>query len=356
MKWLLVLAGAGFILYSFLNDAVSGTLTFSKVLPFCILVLALAWRKEINQKLINWTKALEQKAEKLEDENAGKPPPSEGAAGTDGITVRCTTPDGETGTVVHVADGIAHVSFDAKTPEEEARLRFQGDPAQTGIVLKLLQVPAEQRDEQWNESFLAHIADANLTCDIEKQPFDGPDGFPYFKLLPPKKGERYQAWVIRHILPNLLDHGYGVAINPEKAIPDWIFSYGDIVCFHVYGKFMVRDDDRFDAYTEEDDGSSDDIPDEGMQVQMGDPSPQILPPPARAMLRRFLEAYGLPAKIMLMNRPAGKGRKGGLSLVFPFTEQASDETMQYVTRAVPWFLPRHYPVVWMQDSENFTSL
>ena len=273
----------------------------------------------------------------------------------DKLRVRVKLPTGEKGTVEKLfSDGKAYVRFDPKPGEPDKRM-YAGSPEKTHALAELLQVPPQDRDAQWNKAFFDNVADANLRGDFE-QPIIGPDSFPYFRLSSPEPNKLYKAWVIRHILPNLLEHGYGVAINLEKGEPDWVFSYGDIVNYAVYGAFDARDD-QFEAY--DDSAQSEEIP-EGETVQIGAPSPQLLPPPVRAMLRRFLEAHDFPAKAMLMNRGANPqaGRKGGLSLVFPIPQniEPDSEMAQYVFRALPWFLPRHYTVVWMREDERFTEL
>ena len=272
----------------------------------------------------------------------------------EGVLMRITLPTGEKGTVEKLfSDGKAYVRFDPKPGEPDERL-YSGSPEKTLALAELLRVPLRDRGEQWSKAFFDNVVDANLCGDFE--PIIGPDGFPYFRFSLPEPNKPCQAWVIRHVLPNLLEHGYGVAINPDKDEPDWVFSYGDIVNYAVYGAFDARDG-RFEVY---DDNVLRGEFAEGETIQVGAPSPQLLPPPVRANLRRFLEAHDCLPKVMLMNRKADPqtGRKGGLSLVFPIPRNIDLESKaaQYISRALPWFLPRHYSVVWMQESEDFVEL
>jgi hypothetical protein len=63
---------------------------------------------------------------------------------------------------------------------------------------------------------------------------------------------------------------------------------------------------------------------------------------------------------MLMHREANPkaGRAGGLSLVFALTDEIiqDEEKYQYVVRAVHWFLPRYYLLLWKQEDESFVGL
>jgi len=274
------------------------------------------------------------------------------------IGTRITLPTGETGTLIGISpDGNVQISLDSK-PGEEDRIKFAGDPEKTEIVDRLLEVPPEKRDSQWEEAFLANVVDANMDGgpDLQPKEIEGPDGFPYIRLDSPELNKPYRAWVIRHILPNLMEHALGVVINLEKGQPDWVFSFGDIVNLHLNGAFK-SDDKRFEKY----DPDAPDVEEtrEG-QVQVIDPPPDILPPQVRAVLRRFLKAYGFPPKVMMIYREADPemNRKGGLSLVFALTDEIirNEQNLNYVYRAVPWFLPRYYSVLWMKESENFFEL
>ena len=271
--------------------------------------------------------------------------------------LRVELPTGEKGTVESIThDGLLRVTLDGN----EDKQKYMGDPEKTEIVYGLLGVPHEERDDQWGEALLANLADANMDGGSSSRPveMEGPDGFPYICLSSPEPNKVYRAWVIRHILPNLLEDTCGVVINPGKGQPDWVLSFGDIVNFHLNGAFRT-DDDRFDKF---DDcaPASEEVGEGGESVLEGDPSPDMLPPQVRAVLRRFLEAYDFPPKVKLMHREAKPeaGRKGGLSLIFPFTEKNEQDakTIQYVSRAVRWFLPRHYSVLWMRGDEGFYDL
>jgi hypothetical protein len=272
------------------------------------------------------------------------------------IETRIKLPTGEEGTVRAIGDnGYCSIAMDLKPGDDPERLKFAGDPDKSLLVWALLRTPPDERDEQWHKKFLDNVADANFRCDSE-QPIDGPDGFPYLSLSSPETGKPFQVFVIRHIVPNLLNNGCGVVINVGKGNPDAVFTYGDIVNYYLHGAFDAVDD-RFEVY-------DDDAPNEekfgDQKIQVSDPSEQILPPPLRLFLRRFLHAYRLPPKVMLMNRAPNPeaGRKGGLSLVFPFTPEANKdaEVSQYVCRALPWFLPRHYSVIWMYEGDSFFDL
>jgi hypothetical protein len=85
---------------------------------------------------------------------------------------------------------------------------------------------------------------------------------------------------------------------------------------------------------------------------MGMPDSSILPDVSKAMLKSVLDAFGLPARIALMER-AGK-----LSLVFPYTPEMfqAPAHFQRVMGMIDWIMPRQYTVQYMQDNEGFHDL
>jgi len=277
------------------------------------------------------------------------------------IEMRVTTPTGVTGRITRISsDGkTVQVMLDPKPGEEDLR-QYAGDPEKTEIVHELLKIPPKERDAQWEEAVLASLPDANMDGGNGAQPvkIKGPDGLPYIRLDSPKLNIPYRSWVIRHILPNVLNNDCGVVINLEKEEPDWVLSYGDLVNIYLNGKYK-HDDERFEKYGT--DAPNEEVMAGGETVSEGEPSDIILPAQVRGALRRFLEAYGFPAKVKLMQRPPDleAGRRGGLSLVFTFTDeimQNEEEKLQYVSRAISWYLPRYYSVLWTKDGENFVDL
>jgi GTP-sensing pleiotropic transcriptional regulator CodY len=66
--------------------------------------------------------------------------------------------------------------FDDSNNANDNRL---GDLEKTIIINSLMEVPFEERDEEWRDIFLANIAECTLKL-AETEVVVGPDGFPYF--------------------------------------------------------------------------------------------------------------------------------------------------------------------------------
>lgn len=225
------------------------------------------------------------------------------------------------------------------TPENEPYL---GDLYKTQVLAELFNVLTAKPDEKWQQTFFENVADASFMCG-DPQVIQGPDGFPYFELNIPRPNTEFQCFVLRHLKDDfLLQNGFGVVIHPAKSPPDWVFTYGDIVNFHLRNEF----------YTNIPEGTlpSEEIITEEEQVLIGQPSQALLPQHTRNVLRVFLKYHGIQdAKLLLMQRQfAGSPQE----LVFNMTPDKFPSQQQYenVMRSIGWFLPRHYSYVAMEES------
>jgi hypothetical protein len=134
----------------------------------------------------------------------------------------------------------------AGAPDAPSEGKYYGDLAKTGVLVELFTAPYEQRDEAWVAAFFARAGQASFCCEAP-QVITGPDNFSYVRLTLPELNRPFTCYVIEHMIPQfILQKGLGVVINPDKEQPDWVFSYGDLVNYHLYGAFDARDD-RFDV-------------------------------------------------------------------------------------------------------------
>lgn len=230
---------------------------------------------------------------------------------------------------------------------------YYGDLKKTEILTELFKVKGELRDEVWRDAFLANVADASFVCS-DPQVISGPDGFPYFVLNTPEPNKPFQCYVINNMIHDfLLEQGLGVVINPEKGNPDWVFSYGDIVNFHLRNEFYTQSN-NWDMQ------KADEVLESEEKVLVGQPSEYIIPEHTRRILRLFFESLQIKgAKIALLNRP--KGEEFSQQLVFNLTPNKFKDREQFngIMGYVSWFLPKHYSYASMDEStlgENFLPI
>ena len=228
---------------------------------------------------------------------------------------------------------------------------YVGDLQKTQILYNLFNTPHARRDDAWKLEFLANVADASFVCG-DPQVINGPDGFPYFVLNLPEPGKPFTCFVIRHLVKDyLIEHGFGIVIEPGKAQPEWVFSHGDVVNFHLKGTFyeaqetpVMNDDAIIRTQT---------------QVLITQPSEAYLPAQTRKVMRQFLEYHRLDdPKILLMTRPTEAGMIQELVFNIEMDRIRDQERYNTVMQQLGWFLPRGYRYTTMdeQDGLDFEPL
>lgn len=229
----------------------------------------------------------------------------------------------------------------------QAKQPYLGNLEKTQLIFELIEVPHEQRDERWQQSFLENIIQASFRCG-DPQVVTGPDGFPYFQLLMPKPNESFQCYVIERMKDDfLLETGYGIVINPEAGQPDWVLSYGDILNLHLNGSFYTTEQTPFSTARE------DETILKGEKALVGQPSESILPEMTRGILRAFFITNGIKSpKVLLMSRRSVNTNEVFQDLVFNVTpaDFESEESFRRVMQYVGWFLPRHYSYVGLSEN------
>lgn len=184
-----------------------------------------------------------------------------------------------------------------QTPVKEPYL---GDLEKTQLIFGLIDVPRENRGEEWQKSFLENVVHASFRCG-DPQVITGPDGFPYFQLLMPRPNEHFQCYVIDRMKDDfLLELGYGVVINPDKGQPDWVLSYRDILNLHLTESFYTTGSTLFSG------AKNDETIIKDEKVLIGQPSEFILPAMTRAILREFLINNGVKSPKSVINVEAWK--------------------------------------------------
>ncbi len=77
------------------------------------------------------------------------------------------------------------------------------DITKTQVIVELLQIPQEQRDDNWRQTFYDNVQTASFACG-NPQIFNGPDGFPYFVLQTPEPNKPFESFCIRNMKADFL--------------------------------------------------------------------------------------------------------------------------------------------------------
>lgn len=229
----------------------------------------------------------------------------------------------------------------------------EGDPGPCDIgktqeIVSLLAVPAQERNEDWRAQFLQTVQTASFACG-DPQVIRGPDDFPYFVMRTPPANTPFSSYCIRNCTQEfLLSEGLGVAINPGKTSADWVFSYGDIVNYHLNGEFFTTADLPPLPETE--------TFGKNEEVLLAQPSESYLPAATRAVIRSFLQGIGIeqPALLMICRVIQGKMVQELAFNLFPEDLPGLDH-LNYYMKQLTWYLPRHYIVVSLPKNSSFVE-
>jgi len=220
------------------------------------------------------------------------------------------------------------------------------DLAKTQELADLFAVPRESRDSHWQGRFLAAVPEASLAS-RDPQGFQGPDRFPYFFLAMPQPLQNFTPFCITHILDHCLKTGLGVAVFSDPAKnPEWVFSYGDLSSYKLYGAFMGDPaDEKPEAQVE-----FKETVQEARRVLTGAPAPGYFLQETRPILRQFLKAQGIkqPAVALLMD-PSLKPSRNLVFNVFKDDFQSEDH-YRNVLGGLAWFFPRGRGIVGLERS------
>ncbi len=200
-------------------------------------------------------------------------------------------------------------------------------------LIELIQIPDERRDPQWEADFFMQLSQSNLNL-VSEEAKAGPDGWPYLLAeTSPDASEPAQK-----IIQWLATRGLGLAINPQKEYPDYVFTYGMIWHFKETGLF-------FRARPEVSGGSFSLV--QGELLHAGPPSFEYLPQYVRNILKQFFMDQGLlGVKILVMSAD-----RINYDLAFSLESLGNPPTSEHqgIAEAISWFLPPHYSIALVSE-------
>lgn len=198
---------------------------------------------------------------------------------------------------------------------------------QEAMNKEIFNTPVDDRDESWEAEFFSEFPKCQLEF-LSESPIDGPDGMPYLAVRVVDSGEPCEK-----VLDWLGEKGVGLAVNPDKEAPDYVFSYGMIWNYLLNGEFVTNTEDSFS-------GERDLEVTPGQEMMAGTPSESYWPPHVRSLFREFLSQQGVHKGRVVMLSQDGKN----YDLCFSLESLGSppQEEWQGVLEAFSWFFPMHY--------------
>ncbi len=192
---------------------------------------------------------------------------------------------------------------------------------------ELLNKPVDERDEAWELEFFKQIPNAQFEF-LSESPIEGPDGMPYLAVRVAETGEP-----ANNVFNWLGEQGVGLAVNPDKETPDYVFSYGMIWNFLLNGEFMTDVEDPQS-------GKKEFEVEPGQQMMAGTPSETYFPPHVRKVFREFMVQQGVhrPRVVMLSQ----DGKNYDLCFSLQSLGNPPDKEWQGILEGFSWFFPLHY--------------
>ena len=198
----------------------------------------------------------------------------------------------------------------------------------------LTEVPDQNRNTSWENNFFNALAGGSLSL-LSEDPQKGPDDWPY--LLTETGPEATEP--AAKIIPWLAERGIGLAINPRKELPDYVFSYGMLWSFKETGFFFKPVPERENGQVE---FSTESL------VHSGPPTDEFLPGYVRKVLRDFFRDQGILRPKILVLSPDGTNYDLAISLESlgnpPETEHPG------IAEAIGWFVPPHYSLLLISEA------
>lgn len=209
----------------------------------------------------------------------------------------------------------------------------------------LLNTAESSRDEEWEKAFLHVFPQTKLRL-LSDVPQAGPDSWPYLMVEIDENGTEPAT----KVLSWLSDKGVGLAVNPQKAVPDYVFTYGMIWNYRQRQQFLTP------VTTEPRQGQIKFEKDE--KILAGGPTEDYLPHYVRTVLKEFFRQQNInDMKIVVVGRG---GQDAHYDLCFSLEAMGSPDKTEHrgILEALSWFLPQHYSLMLVSEKNipQFQSL
>ncbi|MEO6637529.1 MAG: hypothetical protein ABIN25_04590 [Ginsengibacter sp.] len=233
--------------------------------------------------------------------------------------------------------------------------RDECDISKTQIVVDLLKIPREKRDDSWHKAFFGNVATASFQCSTP-QVLTGPDGFSYFILKTPELNKPFESFCLKNMTEDfLLNNGWGVVFNPAAdGAAEYVFTYGSIVNYHLNREFWsaTQETETENIAFEKNVG----VIKKAEKVFVAQPSESYLPNATRHALKIFLQSKGIKTPKVMLLTSAGDGKvKRKLALNIDPADYPIASKIDYLMQQVGWFLPNNYLLVTLPKGSELAS-
>lgn len=190
-----------------------------------------------------------------------------------------------------------------------------------------LAVNSGLRDNTWESDFFRSLIASKIFV-IDDTVQMGPDGWPYIFITDDKSVSHISEDTALNVIQWAYENGVGLALNPAKERPDYIFHYGMIWNF-VHNKFFIKDEVV-------------ETP-PNAPIYVAQVSEDIVPMQALGFIKDYIKSAGIDApRGALISRDK---LNYDFALSIESLGNPPKEEHEGIARGVGWFLPNHLPVV-----------
>ncbi len=201
-----------------------------------------------------------------------------------------------------------------------------------GKILDHLNILPAARDADWEQTFLHLFPMINVTI-ARPDPQTGPDNWPYLFVEVTDSSEE----PVLRVIEWLSERGIGLAINPQKAIPDFVLTYG-MLCNYRMSGYLITDQSDFGPK---------EIQAENNQIFVAEPNEHYLPSYLREIIRNFFKDQKISKPRLTLISQDQKL----YDLAFSLESLGSPPEHEHtgICEALSWFLPAHYGIVLVSE-------
>lgn len=195
-----------------------------------------------------------------------------------------------------------------------------------------LEVNSGLRDDRWENELFNLLLDSNLYI-VKDSVQMGPDGWPYLYVstdgFQPNVGEDHAA----HLIQWAYENAVGLALNPDKERPDYIFHYG-LIWNYAHNKFFVKNFNEAPA----------DAP-----IYVAQVSEDIIPQHAMNFIKDYIKSAGIDSPRGALISRDKLNYEFALSL--ESLGNPPQEEHEGIARGIGWFMPNHIPVLLVYEEK-----
>ena len=189
------------------------------------------------------------------------------------------------------------------------------------------------RNNAWEHAFLAEFCKSHIELLVDT-PQPGPEGFPYLFV---RTSERATESV-SSIVDWLSTRGIGMVVNPQKGLPDYVFTYGMIWGLKEKNTALPKLEKLKSSQFELQKGAS---------FSYGEPTLEFFPQYVRKILKEFFVHQGILTPRMLMISSDNKK----FDLCFSSESLGNPPKSEHpgIAEAVSWFFPFNTSIVILEE-------